>query len=251
MRAWLAVALISCRAPDTRVEYDDTFSTDERRAIDDVAAHTAIEVRRVLPGLPRSIALHVRSGKNVIPETGESATAMPPAAVMWTVDRERGVLATVNAQLRPTLFHEFHHLVRDALIERKSLMDAVVSEGLATAFERDFAGVDVPWAHYPHRDLRLGDRALGVARHAEPLGVAVSPSRRPPLDRLAGRNLSRRSRDEGERKDVGGPRREYDRGDPPSFALNTERKVGGSEWKNQSASATSHGCSRAMPLEKR
>lgn len=28
-------------------------------------------------------------------------------------------------------------------------MDAVVSEGLATAFERDFAGVDVPWGHYP------------------------------------------------------------------------------------------------------
>ncbi len=49
--------------------------------------------------------------------------------------------------LRGALFHEFHHLVRGST--GSTLIDQAVTEGLATAFERDFAGVDPPWARYP------------------------------------------------------------------------------------------------------
>jgi uncharacterized protein YjaZ len=38
-------------------------------------------------------------------------------------------------------------LVRRAHFE--SLMDRVISEGMATAFERDFAGATYPWGQYP------------------------------------------------------------------------------------------------------
>ena len=55
----------------------------------------------------------------------------------------------VETQLRATLFHEFHHLVRDANVPSRSLMDRAVTEGMATAFERDFAGADAPWGKYP------------------------------------------------------------------------------------------------------
>ena len=91
----------------------------------------------------------VRAGHDVIPETGETATAVLPASVYWTVDPRRDVLSIVRTELRPTLFHEFHHLLRDGHIPRHSLMDAVVTEGLATAFERDFGNANPPWGIAP------------------------------------------------------------------------------------------------------
>jgi uncharacterized protein YjaZ len=50
------------------------------------------------------------------------------------------------------VLHELHHLVRDAVFPRAtpqtSLLDVAVTEGLAAAFERDFAGVSPPWGQY-------------------------------------------------------------------------------------------------------
>lgn len=57
--------------------------------------------------------------------------------------------AIAEKQLRATVFHEFHHLVRDAAVRSKSLIDRAVTEGMATAFERDFARADTPWGRYP------------------------------------------------------------------------------------------------------
>jgi uncharacterized protein YjaZ len=53
-----------------------------------------------------------------------------------------------RAQLRSSLFHELHHLIRRTGVER-SLLEVAISEGMATAFERDFAGARAPWGHYP------------------------------------------------------------------------------------------------------
>jgi uncharacterized protein YjaZ len=70
---------------------------------------------------------------------------------MWTVDttRPQGVRAIANAQLRSTLFHDLHHVVRGATQPMRTLMDYVITEGLASAFERDFANERRPWADYP------------------------------------------------------------------------------------------------------
>jgi len=127
------------------------FSATERRTISRIAGATAIEVRRHLPALASQITLRVQSGKDVIPEIGATAEVAPPDWVVWTVDAERpeGVANIAETHLRGALFHEFHHLVRGSTLSPQTLMDRVITEGLATAFERDFAGESRPWADYP------------------------------------------------------------------------------------------------------
>jgi len=68
---------------------------------------------------------------------------------MWTLDPDRDALATIRAQLRATLFHELHHLARESRVKTITLVDRAVTEGLATAFERDAAHVDPPWGSAP------------------------------------------------------------------------------------------------------
>ncbi len=153
LRALVASPLlfIDCKSVEKELalEYLHDFSRAERSAIESTATAALREVRPRLPQLPAHLTLRVDAGTDVIPETGESATAYPPATIAWTVEPARGVVATVAAQLRFTLHHELHHLVRDAAIPRTTLMDHVVAEGLGTAFERDAAGAKPPWGEYP------------------------------------------------------------------------------------------------------
>jgi Predicted Zn-dependent protease (DUF2268) len=109
---------------------EHVFSSANRRAIQAIADSAARDVRAELPELPKRLTLVVESGKKVIPETGETATAVPPASVYWTVDPDRDVPAIIRAELRPTLFHELHHLVRAAHVATSTLADAAVTEGL-------------------------------------------------------------------------------------------------------------------------
>ncbi len=71
---------------------------------------------------------------------------------MWTVDASRpgGVAAVVNSWLRASLFHELHHLTRASFEQPRSIVEHAVFEGMATAFERDFAGARTPWGDYPN-----------------------------------------------------------------------------------------------------
>src|SRR5206468_11826476 len=100
-----------------------------------VAARTVPEVRRLLPDLPPSIVIKVQSSRDVIPETGENASNVEPNVVVWQVDATRSVIAIARRELRATLFHELHHLVRRAVIPNTRLRDNVIREGLGTAFE--------------------------------------------------------------------------------------------------------------------
>ena len=106
----------------------------------------------MLPALPLRLTLRVRSGKKVMPETGASGEANSPDVVYWTVDPDHrgGVSAIVKTHLRQTLFHEFHHLVRGSTAGTGiTFFERAITEGLATAFERDFASGTVPWGVYP------------------------------------------------------------------------------------------------------
>jgi uncharacterized protein YjaZ len=128
-----------------------TFTRAERRAIEDGSRAAIAEVRRLLPGVPAHIELTVRPGTEVTSETGETGDAMPPNGLMFTVDPSRpgGVAAITGAWLRPFLFHDIHHLVRYPAESPSSLVEHAVTEGMATAFERDFAGATPPWGAYP------------------------------------------------------------------------------------------------------
>lgn len=156
----LAVALASlgCHraSPEVTVvfEPDDPhdFTRAERAAVEEVAERTVPEIRRVLPGLPGTVELRVQTARHVLPETGETGSNAQPNVVHWMVDASRpeGIAAIARAQLRATLFHELDHLVRAAAIPNdRRIRDHAVREGLATAFERDFAGAAAPWGQYP------------------------------------------------------------------------------------------------------
>jgi hypothetical protein len=133
------------------------FPEDARSAIREVCKATEPEVRALLPNLPSTIELVALTGTaaSVIPETGEVGTALNPNRVRWTADPTRpgGVAAVARAQLRFTLFHELHHCARGWVLSggppQTSFMEGVVSEGLATAFERDAGGRLPPWGKYP------------------------------------------------------------------------------------------------------
>ena len=149
------VALASCRdtTEGIRTQFAGSyaFSAIEQRTIARVAGAVTLEVRRLLPALPPQIVLQVQSGKDVIPELGATAMAAGPELITWTVDPDnpQGVVKIAETHLRAALFHECHHLVRQRAVTGETLMDSVIMEGLATAFERDFAGVSPPWGQYP------------------------------------------------------------------------------------------------------
>lgn len=155
---WAVAASSGLGAQTISVEFnnsDHVFSNDEKTVIAQIATSVAAEIREVLPQVPPTVTLTVSAGEAVIEETGEMGMAPEPGRVSWTVDASRpeGVIAIANGYLRSTLFHELHHLARGYVVtggsRRTSFMDVVVSEGLATAFERDFAGVKPPWGDYP------------------------------------------------------------------------------------------------------
>ena len=150
----LGVLCAACKADELVVEYREVehrFSVAERRAIERITRGTIAEVRQLLTALPERIALRVDADDNVGAMTNAAATAVAPDRIYWSVDPNRGggVLATAEVHLRAMLFHELHHLVREAAIPRVSLMDHVITEGMASAFERDYAGARYPFSNYP------------------------------------------------------------------------------------------------------
>lgn len=160
----LAFGCLSCTRHDVSVEPPSTgraLTDVERRAIQAVADEAFRDARASLEGLPPRLTLIVNWGKDVIPETGENGAAAYPGNIGWTLDPDRNVLAAVRARLRSTLFHELHHLARASRVETVTLVDHVVSEGLATAFERDFGGAVVPWGEPPSDGIAWAHEILG------------------------------------------------------------------------------------------
>ena len=128
-----------------------TFSHAERRAIEAIAAAAVRDARPLLRDLPPDIVVRVNPGTQVMPDTGQTGTFAPPNVVYWTVDpaSHGGVTAIAERQLRSTLLHELHHLARAQTHVTRALMDSVIAEGLATAFERDHGNAPTPWGDYP------------------------------------------------------------------------------------------------------
>lgn len=153
--AVLLLGIVACRdtTVGVRTQFfgNYAFTTTERRVIARIAGDAVREVRPHLPALSRQIQLRVQSGKDhIIAELGSGGTVLPPDTVVWIVDAERpeGVTRIAESYLRQTLFRELHHLVRSATLPPRTLMDHVILEGLATAFERDVAGAGPPWGRY-------------------------------------------------------------------------------------------------------
>lgn len=141
---------------------DYPFTAAERRAIERIAVDAAREARQHLPALPRQLTVRAQAGSRVIAELGAIAEVAPPDYIVWTVDASRpeGVATIADSYLRVALLHEFHHLVRLTALPGNTLVDQVVSEGMATAFERDFGNWTSPWSGYPDNIASLVEEFL-------------------------------------------------------------------------------------------
>jgi uncharacterized protein YjaZ len=168
----LAVAsLVGCERHVVDIENPKvgrTLSSAEEAELQRVADAAFREVRPLLEGLPTRLTLIVKFGKkDVLPETGETGTAGYPGNVGLTLDPDRDVLVTIRSFVRPCIIHELHHLARKSRVPGPiSLRDRVISEGLATAFERNTAKNAPGWgevtpevADWAREILRLPETA--------------------------------------------------------------------------------------------
>jgi uncharacterized protein YjaZ len=145
-----------------------TLSAAEQAELQRVADAAFGEARSLLEGLPARLTLIVSFGKEVIPETGETGAAGFPGNVALTLDPDRDVLATIHTFVRPCLLHELHHLARKSRVPGPiALRDRVISEGLATAFERDTAKTAPPWGEVTPEVADWAREILGLPESAE------------------------------------------------------------------------------------
>jgi hypothetical protein len=154
---WIASQCVI--AQGVTVEFDDdnreNFSEETRAVIMEIALNAEADARRLLPQFPTEILLTISAGSFVVAETGSGGASLEPGHIEWTVDttRPEGAENIARSYLRSTLFHEMHHQARGWAITGggpvTSFMDAVVSEGMATVFEREFAGSNPLYGDYP------------------------------------------------------------------------------------------------------
>lgn len=81
--------------------------------------------------------------------------------------------------LKNTLIHEFNHTVRWATASYGySLLETIISEGVATAFEKEEAGTSVGWGAYSEEDIAV---FLKVAKEIGVEGMQASGDHSPYL----------------------------------------------------------------------
>jgi uncharacterized protein YjaZ len=143
----LSALLSACESSHLQLEFYEIdgrgLSWWERILVTLIAEAAEREARPRLPQLPQQLLLRVQPGKSfeVDERTGDNTAVLGPDTIMWTVDPSHagGITAAALHELHASLFHEWHHMVRDAALAQTDMLDRAVREGLALAFERDCA----------------------------------------------------------------------------------------------------------------
>jgi hypothetical protein len=134
------------------------WTAKQKRLINRVVKKSEKEVRQLLPGLPGNITVEVhiidRNIDVVGGATGRTGSNVPPLLIIEISKVfPGGITAAVNAALRSTLFHEFHHLARGWAIEDNKygpgISTAAVNEGLAIVFSEEYTQVKSKANGYP------------------------------------------------------------------------------------------------------
>lgn len=115
------------------------------------------ELRRLLPALSKHLHLTVYTSKSVIPETGSSGFASSKNWLLYKLDtgHEKSVEEIIESTFKSVVFHEMHHVARYTLQPwTGELLNEAVAEGLATVFERDYAGSDPLWGRYDEETIK-------------------------------------------------------------------------------------------------
>jgi hypothetical protein len=149
---WLA----GCDPASVQVEFYAVDGQElawwEQATVGLLAEAAAREARTRLPQLPQALVLRVQPGTSVEVDegSGDTTATLDSNTIMWTVDptHRGGVFGVAVRELRVSLFHAWHHMVRDASVAQRNMLDRAVREGLALAFERDCAHTLNPRSRY-------------------------------------------------------------------------------------------------------
>ena len=95
----------------------------------------------------------------VIPETGNWGAAYGQDWVHMEIDptRRKDEVRRIITKITPsTIYHEMNHIARNICFDsEKALLDAIVSEGLATVFaEEQWLAFKAPWSQYNEKELK-------------------------------------------------------------------------------------------------
>ena len=154
---WACVT--SAQAQELEVTFEDSAleatSEVEREAMLGEFHRVFGELEALLSGLPATVPISVQAGDRVIPSLGVGGSANSSTlsiTFFFDPDHEQSALELTRAHLTRILFHEGHHLARMNLVDsvaEVTFLEFIVSEGLGTVFERDFAKVTPLWGDYP------------------------------------------------------------------------------------------------------
>lgn len=92
-----------------------------------------------------------------IPEQGCGGYTFSSEWMQITVDEENEKFGTDHffQSIKETVVHEFNHIVRNTSVGCGDvLLESVISEGIATAFEQTYGNVKVPWGAYTDEDIQ-------------------------------------------------------------------------------------------------
>jgi hypothetical protein len=135
-----------------------SWTAKQKRLINRIIKKSEKEVRQLLPGLPENITVEVhiidRDIDVVGGITGRTESNVPPLVIIEISKVfPGGITAAVDAALRPTLFHEFHHLSRGWAIKDNKygpgISTAAVNEGLAVVFSEEYTQIKFEANAYP------------------------------------------------------------------------------------------------------
>lgn len=108
-----------------------------------------VEVRKLLPNLPEVIHIYF-SDYGILEDTGIGGYAYSSDIITISLDPDFDDKGKQEANIRPTVFHESFHLSQrfTGEVGPFSAIDNALYEGMATVFEREYAGVFEPYGDY-------------------------------------------------------------------------------------------------------
>jgi hypothetical protein len=116
------------------------------------------EAYALLPGLPATVQIYF-SDYGIIPATGVGGYAYSPHILTVSIDPDFKDTSKQLQDIRPTVFHETFHQFQGFTGESQPYpaIECAVYEGMATVFEREYAGIFQKYGDYwqtPEATLR-------------------------------------------------------------------------------------------------
>ena len=107
------------------------------------------EARKILPKLPQSVQIYF-SDYGIVPETGVGGYAYSRSILTISVDPDFVDKVEQLKRIRSTIFHESFHKLQDFTGESElySPIESSIYEGMATIFEREYAGITQQYGDY-------------------------------------------------------------------------------------------------------